>query len=365
MRQASEKRAAAIAMDNLARTAGYTDPIRLEWAMEARSVADLADGPVSVEADGVTVTLAIDDQGRPDLSSRRGEKPLKSIPPAVKKQKKVAELVERVADLKRQASRVRHSLEAAMCRGDAFTGDELKSLAGHAVLAPLLARLVLIGEGIAGYPVEGGRALRDHAGRLEPVKPGESLRIAHPHDLLGTGDWHIWQRECFAAERVQPFKQVFRELYVLTEAERDDPLRSLRYAGHQVNPRQALALLGGRGWVHHPEEGVRRTFHEAGLTARLDFLGGALHPGRDRGTDHRGRRLRPPRRVEAGPARGGPSAPVQRGHARHRPGRQRGASRGRRSRGQRVDGRHARAASFARPASSWGSTTSASRGRTR
>lgn len=278
MRQASEKRAAAIAMDNLARTAGYADPIRLEWAMESRAVADLVDGPVSVEVDGVTVSLAIDAQGRPELTARRGARPLKSIPPAVKKNKKVAGLVERAGDLKRQASRVRQSLEAAMCRGDAFTGDELRSLAAHAVLAPLLGRLVLIGEGIAGYPVEGGRALRDHAGRLEPVKPVESLRIAHPHDLLGLGDWHLWQHECFAAERVQPFKQVFRELYVLTEAERAEPARSLRYAGHQVNPRQALALLGGRGWVNHPDEGVRRTFHEAGLTARLGFLGGVFTP---------------------------------------------------------------------------------------
>ena len=111
MRQASEKRAAAIALDNLAHTAGYVDPIRLEWAMEARAVADLAEGPVSVEADGVTVTLALDEQGRPELTCRRGEKPLKAIPPAVKKHKKVAELVERAADVKRQSSRVRHSLE--------------------------------------------------------------------------------------------------------------------------------------------------------------------------------------------------------------------------------------------------------------
>jgi len=71
MRQASEKRAAGIALDNLARTAGYADPIRLEWAMEARTVADLAEGPVTVEADGVTVALAIDGQGQPELSARR------------------------------------------------------------------------------------------------------------------------------------------------------------------------------------------------------------------------------------------------------------------------------------------------------
>ncbi len=277
-RQASEKRAAAIALDNLARTAGFADPIRLEWAMEAKAVADLAAGPVTVEADGVTVALAIDDQGEADLTASRDGRPLKAIPPAVKKLEKVAALVGRKGELKRQASRVRHSLEAAMCRGDAFTGDELKGLAGHAVLAPLLGRLVLIGEGIAGYPVEGGRALRDHADKLEPVKPGETLRVAHPHDLLGLGDWHLWQRDCFERERIQPFKQVFRELYVLTDAERAEGTRSLRYAGHQVNPRQALALLGGRGWVNHPEEGVRKTFHEAGLTAHLEFLEGTFTP---------------------------------------------------------------------------------------
>ena len=77
-----------------------------------------------------------------------------------------------------------------MCRGDTFTGEELRGLVTHPVLAPFLARLVLIGEGIAGYPIEGGRGLRDHAGRVEPIKADESLRIAHPHDLLGMGDWH-------------------------------------------------------------------------------------------------------------------------------------------------------------------------------
>ena len=32
-----------------------------------------------------------------------------------------------------------------------------------------------------------------------------------------------------------------------------------------------MALLGGRGWVARPEEGVSRTFHAEGLTARLGF----------------------------------------------------------------------------------------------
>jgi len=88
---------------------------------------------------------------------------------------------------------------------------------------------------------------------------------------LTRGDWSAWQRDCFARERVQPFKQVFRELYVLTKAERDEGSMSRRYAGHQVQPRQALALLGARTWLVVPDEGVSRTFHEIGLTAWLTF----------------------------------------------------------------------------------------------
>jgi hypothetical protein len=277
-RRASEARAASIALQNLARTAGYPDPTRLEWAMEAEAVADLADGPVVARAGEVEVALTLDDRGRPEVAASRAGRPLKAVPPAAKKDRKVAALLARRDDVKRQASRMRQALEGAMVRGDAFTGDELRGLAAHPVLRPMLGRLVLIGEGIAGYPDAGGRALRDPAGRLEPVKPGEALRLAHPLDLLEGGAWHDWRRESFAAERVQPFKQVFRELYVPTEAERAGGPLSRRYAGHQVNPRQALALLGARGWVAHPEEGVRRTFHDERLVASLGFLGGAFTP---------------------------------------------------------------------------------------
>jgi hypothetical protein len=107
----------------------------------------------------------------------------------------------------------------------------------------------------------------------------EPVRVAHPYDLLRTGEWHLWQRDCFRRERVQPFKQVFRELYVLTAAEEGEGNRSLRYAGHQVNPRQAQALLGKRGWVTSAEEGaVRRTFHDQQLTAWLEFDYGFFTP---------------------------------------------------------------------------------------
>ncbi|RKH78301.1 DUF4132 domain-containing protein, partial [Corallococcus praedator] len=116
---------------------------------------------------------------------------------------------------------------------------------------------------------------------VTPIR--SSARIAHPHDLLITQEWHLWQQDCFASDgfassgRVQPFKQIFRELYVPTAAEQQES-GSRRYEGHQVNPKQALALWGQRGWVTAPEEGVRRTFHAEGLIAEVDFVNGFYTP---------------------------------------------------------------------------------------
>ena len=276
MSRESAVRAGDIGLENLARTAGYPDPVRLEWAMEAREIADLAAGPLSATHQGVTVTLALDEQSQPQLTIQRGDKPLKNIPAAVRKHRKVAALADRKTDLKRQASRMRLSLENAMCRGDTFLGAELRQLFDHPILVPSLERLVMIGEGIAGYPTAKGQALADHSGKVEPIKPDEKLRIAHPHDLLAGGQWHLWQKNLFQAERVQPFKQVFRELYVLTEQEKADGTVSRRYAGHQVNPKQAMALFGSRGWG--TQDGVRKLFHDLGLVAEVSFRSGAWTP---------------------------------------------------------------------------------------
>lgn len=262
--------AAEIGMQNLARLAGYADPLRMEWALEADSIKDLAAGPVSVTKEGVTVTLQLDSDAKPVVSVRKGDKPIKSIPaPVKKKHAQIAELADRAAELRRSASRMKQSLEAAMCRGDTISAAELIQLSGHAILAPQLGRLVFIGDGIAGYPDKGGKVLRDHSGKLEPIKKNELLRIAHPSDLLARGDWDKWQHDCFTAERVQPFKQVFRELYVVTKQEKKDQTASHRFAGQQISPKQAIMLWNSRGW--NTQDQVVKIFHDLSLIAEVNF----------------------------------------------------------------------------------------------
>ena len=242
--------------------------------MERMDLKDLADGPVEVRKGDVKVTLRVTDDGTPELEAQRNGKVLASIPPAVKKNAAVAELAQRNTELRRTGSRVRLSLEQAMCRGDIFTAAELGQLFEHPVLRPMIERLVFVGAEnpkLAGYPSKKGKLLLDHSGASEVLKGTDSLRLAHPLDFLKRRDWTKWQRDCFQSERVQPFKQIFRELYVPTVSERDRATECKRYEGHQVQPRQAIALLGTRQWINRPDEGVQKTFYKERVTARLQF----------------------------------------------------------------------------------------------
>lgn len=278
-RRASEALAGRIALDNLARAAGYPDALRLTWAMEGRETAEWLAGPRAATTGNVTVQMVFNEVGAPELRAERAGRRLKAIPPATRKDPAVAELTARAKAIETQQKRMRLALEAAMCREEVFYAAELRSLLAHPTLAPMLAQLVWIAKGGLGYPADAGAALLAHDGRRVALADDTPLRIAHPYDLFHTGQWHLWQRDCFRAERIQPFKQIFRELYLLTPAEVADGDRSRRYAGQQVQPRQAAALLNGRGWLIRHDEGVQRTFHERGIVATLGFLGDLLTPG--------------------------------------------------------------------------------------
>lgn len=276
-RQASEKLAARVGMENLSRTAGYPDPQRLEWAMEGAAIADLVEKPFIVTRGEVSVSLSITPLGKPEVTVTKNGKSLKSIPANLKKDPDIVHLQARKQDIAKQETRTRLSLEQAMCREDKFPVAELRQLLGHPVLAPMLRELIFIGESDIGYPVEDGKALRHHDGTIREIT-SKTLKIAHASDLLRTGEWELWQKDCFARELTQPFKQVFRELYLLIQTEIKNHVYSCRYEGHQLNPKQAIALWGQRGWIACPEEGVRRTFHDADLSVWVTFLYGFYTP---------------------------------------------------------------------------------------
>lgn len=77
----------------------------------------------------------------------------------------------------------------------------------------------------------------------------QKLRIAHPYHMLQQGNLEEWQRELSDSGVTQPFDQVFRKYYTLTEDEKETKTYSNRYLGCQPQPEKTMQLLKSRGWA--------------------------------------------------------------------------------------------------------------------
>ncbi|MGW0625602.1 DUF4132 domain-containing protein [Streptomyces sp. NPDC002758] len=77
----------------------------------------------------------------------------------------------------------------------------------------------------------------------------DSVRVRLWHPIGASADYIRTWRTRIVTERLrQPFKQAFREIYLLTPAEEETGVYSNRFAAHIVRYRQLYALFKERGW---------------------------------------------------------------------------------------------------------------------
>ncbi|UBU10331.1 DUF4132 domain-containing protein [Nonomuraea gerenzanensis] len=129
--------------------------------------------------------------------------------------------------------------------------DVCEHFLDHPVTGALARDLIWeILQGPAGLPVQvdGAWELTDPAGRRIQPFPDTPVLLWHPiaHDAQ---EVRGWRDHLIADERRQPFKQAFREVYLLTPAEEVTRDHSRRFARHLLRYGQAKALLSGRGWT--------------------------------------------------------------------------------------------------------------------
>jgi Domain of unknown function (DUF4132) len=84
-------------------------------------------------------------------------------------------------------------------------------------------------------------------GSIVDIGPADRIRLWHPIDAT-EGDIAAWRTGLLARRVRQPFKQAFREVYVVTPAELETERYSNRFAGHILRYPQARALMTARRW---------------------------------------------------------------------------------------------------------------------
>ncbi len=274
-RIASEAKAVEMALTNLAINAGYSDTMRLTLRMETKVIDDSRALLEEQIIEGVSFKITLDENGKAALVCVKDGKTLKSVPAKLKKHETVVALTDMVKTLTEQYRRTRVMLERAMEDSTVFTFGELSALSAHPVVYPMLKNLVLVSGDTVGFLAEKG--LADDTGAIQNLDDNAEIKIAHPFHLYSKGCWRNYQKYLFENKIAQPFRQVFRELYIKT-AEEMDMLHSLRYAGNQIQPAKTVGALKSRRWVADIEDGLQKVYYKENIVAEIYALADWFSP---------------------------------------------------------------------------------------
>lgn len=287
-RRASEGRAADIALRNLSVNAGFTDVMRLMLRMEGKLSEQSAEYFDWQPLEEIELMISVDETGKSALVCRKDGKLLKSVPAKYKKTETVQEFQKVTKKLKEQYSRTRQMMEQAMEDETAFEVWEFLELYNNPVTKPITEPLVVKAleeentenqnttkqdsterhdkkqNTKLGFLTKDG--IIDISGVLLPVKPEDKIVIAHPLDLYKSGHWHEYQKRLFEKQIKQPFKQVFRELYVKLDEELEKE-ESMLFSGNQIQPQKTASTLKSRRWVADYEEGLQKIYYKENIAA--------------------------------------------------------------------------------------------------
>ncbi len=157
---------------------------------------------------------------------------------------------------------------------DRWRGEYLE----HGLIGAFAKRLIWT---INGTPaLWHDEAMRDSQGG--PVEVAGEVRLWHPIDRP-TDEVISWRDRIESLQVSQPFKQTHREVYLLTDAERQTEVYSNRFAAHILKNTAMVALCRTRGWISGlmgGESGPRLDLVDHGL--RVEFW---VEPAGDEDTE--------------------------------------------------------------------------------
>lgn len=263
-RRTSEKLAGETAIKNMATAQGYQDETRFILKMENAIASELAAFWTPQKIGDVEACLTVD-SGKVDIKIVKGGKELKSVPAKLKKDEQIADLQEAKKTFTEQYRRTRIMLEEAMESKISFSPSEIEGMRNNPVLTNMVDSLVFECDGSFGL-------WKDLS-----CKKDSDVYVAHSYSMFKAGVWRDMQALIFDREIVQPFKQVFRELYVKT-AEETNALHSMRYAGNQIQPQRTVGVLKNRRWVADVEEGLQKIYYKENIIATIFALADWFSP---------------------------------------------------------------------------------------
>lgn len=229
---------------------GITPEQLVERSVPAHELA--ADGAWSLPLGDHRAVVRIEDAHTVRISYAAPDgRTVRSVPAAVKEPyaEEITAAKARVKEVRATLSGERARLESLMSAGREWAyADWCRYYRDHPITGAVARALIWEFAGADGcwtpaLPAYDG--LITTGGRT-PDAP-ERVRLWHPMRATTTGIL-AWRELVTSRELRQPFKQAFREIYLLTPAEEETGVYSNRFAAHIVHYPRLYALFKERGW---------------------------------------------------------------------------------------------------------------------
>lgn len=176
--------------------------------------------------------------------------------------------------VQQQYNRFKLHCEQMMLEGQPISSGEFRYLLDNPIFAQLAERLLwrrADGTTFIWTAPGNWRSIDEQIVDLSDKNALFSLTIAHPITLAQQQQLTAWQM--YAADRrlVQPFRQLFREIYHPYEA---PGAQCQRFAGLPIDPRRAYAILRAAGFA--PGSGIARREWTSHITAHIEWAAGSV-----------------------------------------------------------------------------------------
>ena len=211
------------------------------------------EGGISLQLGEYDLRLQIEGLNQVPIICRKGGTILKSIPSTLKTnhKKAVSELRKTAKELKSYLPIQRNRIEQFYLKERQWRYEDwCPYYAGHKLLRHITQKLIWHfskGDRKTTAILQERNWVNAQNETIHWVGEGCIVRLWHP---IGFGaDYILAWREWLAIHQIQqPFKQAFREIYLVTEAELETHDYSNRFAAHILRQYQFAALCKVRGW---------------------------------------------------------------------------------------------------------------------
>lgn len=252
IKQRSVQKKVAAIVEKKAEAAGITT-IQLEERVVPKY--GMSQGKKRVAFEDYALEVEVEGPGKvkqtwikPDGSSQKTQPKFIADKAALKEKLKKAKA--EIVALKKVLTSQRDRIDRLFAENLVWSLEEVETYyVGHDLLCRIADRLIwdIEIDGKQAGAIWHDGAWQDVTGAALTPKPDAKARLWHPIDW-NTDEVVAWRARMVQLEIVQPTKQAYREVYLLTDAERTTRIYSNRMAAHMLKQHQMATLMAARGW---------------------------------------------------------------------------------------------------------------------